>query len=177
MISLKKRRSAREGGTPLLLRYESPALKSYFLVDICKLGAKMFCKSYIFFLNGKKKIGLILWGPTPPPHIFFPELGFFNHFGPHNCPKNSSKVFFWKSLILYKVCTIFWYQVYPNRIKIKETMHFSFFYFFFVRICFFHKKIPSEKNSKIITETLFFIRFGWIWYQNIVQILYFWKKK
>merc|ERR1711895_107427 len=65
LISLKKRRSAREGGTPLLLRYKSPALKSYFLVDICKLGAKMFCKSYIFFFTMAKKIGLILWGPTP----------------------------------------------------------------------------------------------------------------
>merc|ERR1711895_116509 len=68
LISLKKRRSACEGGSPLLLRYESPALKSYFLVDICKLGSKMFCKSYIFFLKWqKKKWGCFLGAPPPPP--------------------------------------------------------------------------------------------------------------
>merc|ERR1711895_354980 len=76
LISLKKRRSACEGGTPLLLRYESPALKSYFLVDIYKLGAKMFCKSYIFFFTMAKKNWVDFMG-TNPPHIFFSRIKVF----------------------------------------------------------------------------------------------------
>ena len=49
----------------------------------------------------------------------------------------------------YKICTIFWYKVYPNRIKSKETMHFFlfFFYFFLVKIGFYHRKHLLKRNK------------------------------
>ena len=63
-------------------------------------------------------------------------------------------------IILYKVCTIFWYQVYPNQIKTKDTIHFFIFLLFSRKdLLFLQKKKNHIKKTRIVTETLFFIRF------------------
>ena len=89
-------------------------------------------------------------GSKPPPAIFFTKLGVFWPFLTHNWPKNIPKTNSLKIFKIYKVCTIFWCQVYPNRIKIKGAMLFSFFYYFLVKICFLRRKKhhPKKKVKK-----------------------------
>ena len=61
--------------------------------------------------------------------FFFQIVFFFGHFGPLRIDPNFFVIF----LKIYKTYTLFWYQVYPNRIKIEKTMLF-YFYFFIVSV-------------------------------------------
>ena len=47
----------------------------------------------------------------------------------------------------YKIYTLFWYQVYPNRRKTKETMIFFLFSLFSRKDLFVRKKALSQKKK------------------------------
>ena len=105
--------------------------------------------------------------------FFFQIRVFFGHFWPLKIDPNFSFFFFqniWMFMIICKVCTIFWYQVYQNQIKTKETMIFFFFYFFLLGLAFSANKRHPKKKTKIITETLFFIRFWWYFLKISIYI-------
>ena len=120
------------------------------MVPKCSVNLLFFEK------NTEKKEKLIL--RRPPINAFFFKIRcILVILDPKICPF----LFFESFIILYKVCTIFWYQVYPNQIKTKETMYFfSFFTFSHKDLLFLQKEKYHIKKTRIVTETLFFIRFG-----------------
>ena len=62
-----------------------------------------------------------------------PNSGFLGGLGESGPLKISSKIMFGIIFMKYMICRVFWYQVYPNRIKNK----ISVILFFFFGWCFF----------------------------------------
>ena len=82
-----------------------------------------------------------------------------------DCPlnidlKNFVVIFFKK----YKIYSLFWYQIYPNRIIIEKTILFYFFCFFIVSVhrnlLIILKKHPRNVFFLKIIKTLFFMFFA-----------------
>ena len=73
-----------------------------------------------------------------------PNSGFLGGLGESGPLKISSKIMFGIIFMKYMICRVFWYQVYPNRIKNKISMIFLIFFWmvFFLRV----KQIFTRKK-------------------------------
>ena len=81
-----------------------------------------------------------------------PNSGFLGGLGESGPLKISSKIMFGIIFMKYMICRVFWYQVYPNRIKNKISVIFFFFFWmvFFSagKADFYEKKIKNLKKHR-----------------------------